>query len=54
MQALGKEADVRLKVAPLLPHGWLNMYFTGDPSSMAASAEASLPQKTNRNHKKVR
>jgi hypothetical protein len=51
-QALGKEADVRLKVAPLLPHGWLNMYFTGDPSSMAASAEASLPQKKNRNHKK--
>lgn len=39
LHKLGKQADVRIKVAPLLPHGWLNMYFTGDPGSMAASAE---------------
>ena len=38
---LGKHDQVRLKVAPLLPHGWLNMYFTGDPGSMAASAEVT-------------
>ncbi len=28
---LSRQDDVRIKVAPLLPHGWLNMYFTGDP-----------------------
>ena len=39
LHKLGKQADVRIKVAPLLPHGWLNMYFTGDPGSMAASTE---------------
>ena len=39
LHMLGKQADVRIKVAPLLPHGWLNMYFTGDPGSMAASTE---------------
>ena len=41
LKALGRERDVRLKVAPLLPHGWLNMYFTGDPGSMSASTEAT-------------
>ena len=25
MRALGRDADVKLRVAPLLPHGWLNM-----------------------------
>lgn len=41
LKALGRESDVRLKVAPLLPHGWLNMYFTGDQGSMSASTEAT-------------
>jgi acetyl esterase/lipase len=25
MRALGRTADVKLRIAPLLPHGWLNM-----------------------------
>jgi acetyl esterase/lipase len=41
LKALGRDAHFRLKVAPLLPHGWLNMYFTGDSGYMTASAEAT-------------
>jgi len=30
---------VNFTVKPRLPHGWLNMYFVGDKSSLAASCE---------------
>lgn len=39
MRGLKRSADVKLKVVPLLPHGWLNMYFVGDRTSLNASNE---------------
>ncbi|EKX51250.1 hypothetical protein GUITHDRAFT_134743 [Guillardia theta CCMP2712] len=40
MRNLGRVKDVKLKVAPCLPHGWLNMYFVGDKGSLSSSKEA--------------
>jgi hypothetical protein len=41
---VSRQSDVRIKVAPLLPHGWLNMYFTGDPVRLRGLEGIAMPK----------